>query len=158
MNGTVDSNGRRMQSAHQPALFSELDARSNRHGLRDPAVAENKNRPIHRWIPWIAGYSAHFVDDVIDAFSGPAIKGEHSPLVLDPFAGVGTTMVQAMFHGCRSVGFEINQYAALAARVKVNSRLIDLMELDLTMRQLKDVSRKWDSDTFQPVSRPPRNS
>ena len=48
------------------------------------------------------------------------------PLVLDPFAGVGTTLVQAALNGFDSIGFEINPYAALACRSKLNSPMIDL--------------------------------
>ncbi len=39
-----------------------------RNGFRDPAFAENKNLPIHRWVPWIAGFSSQFVEDCIDTF------------------------------------------------------------------------------------------
>ena len=47
--------------------------------------------------------------------------------VLDPFAGVGTTLIEALKHGDDAVGFEINPYAALACRVKAEStRLIGL--------------------------------
>ena len=36
--------------------------------------------------------------------------------VLDPFAGVGTTLVESVFAGHNAVGFEINPYALLACR------------------------------------------
>jgi len=36
--------------------------------------------------------------------------------VLDPFCGVGTTLVEGQLQGYNTVGFEINPYAALAAR------------------------------------------
>ena len=41
--------------------------------------------------------------------------------VLDPFAGVGTTLLQSFLHGYNVVGFEINPYAELAARLKLKS-------------------------------------
>ena len=40
--------------------------------------------------------------------------------VLDPFAGVGTTLVEAVAGGHEAVGFEINPYAALACDAKAN--------------------------------------
>jgi hypothetical protein len=61
---------------------------------RDPAFTENRTVPLHRWLPWIAGLSAKFVDDAIRAFV-PARKSGRS-LVLDPFAGVDTTLLQAV--------------------------------------------------------------
>ena len=47
--------------------------------------------------------------------------GGQAPKVLDPFAGVGTTLVQSYLHGFTVVGFEINPYAALASRMKLES-------------------------------------
>jgi hypothetical protein len=86
--------------------------------LRDAAAAENKQLPIHRWAPWIAGYSAQLVSDVIASYL-PA-RGRSRALVLDPFAGVATTLVEALQASCQVVGYEINGYAALAARAKIN--------------------------------------
>jgi len=40
---------------------------------------------------------------------------------LDPFAGVGTTLTEAYLHGHNVIGFEINPYAALAARLKLEA-------------------------------------
>jgi tRNA G10 N-methylase Trm11 len=49
--------------------------------------------------------------------------------VLDPFAGVGTTLVQAFRRGLNVVGFEINPYAALAARMKLESAVLPTLDL-----------------------------
>lgn len=54
----------------QLSLF-ELPVAANSNGqtpFRDPAFGDNKNLPVHRWVPWIAGYSVAFVDDVISAY------------------------------------------------------------------------------------------
>ena len=83
-------------------------------GLRDAAASENKSLPIHRWVPWIAGFSAQFVEDAIRAYLPRPRRSPH--LVLDPFAGVGTTLVEAAKYGCDALGYEINPFAALAAR------------------------------------------
>ena len=46
--------------------------------FRDPAFMTNREAPVHRWVPWIAGYSKNFVEDAITRYtSGPS-------LVLDP--------------------------------------------------------------------------
>jgi hypothetical protein len=89
------------------------------NGFRDPAFTSNKVHPLHRWVPWIAGFSAEFVDDCLAKY----IKGNRRKevWVLDPFAGVGTTLVQSFLHGCNVVGFEINPYAALASRMKLHA-------------------------------------
>jgi len=87
--------------------------------LRDAAAAENKALPIHRWVPWIAGFSAKFVQDAIDAYL--TTRNRHRQLILDPFAGVGTTLVESLKAGRNTVGYELNRFAALAARAKVES-------------------------------------
>jgi hypothetical protein len=86
--------------------------------LRDAAAAQNKSLPIHRWVPWIAGFSAHFVEDAIEGYLPKNSRSRQQ--VLDPFAGVGTTMVEALKAGCNTIGYEINPFAVLAARAKVN--------------------------------------
>ena len=48
---------------------------------------------------------------------------------MDPFAGVGTTLVEANRLGFETVGFELNPYAALICRVKLNSKSISLRDL-----------------------------
>jgi hypothetical protein len=78
-----------------------------------------RDLPIHRWVPWIAGFSAQFVDDCLSNYLPDNGKGDYC--VLDPFAGVGTTLVQAYTKGFNVVGFEINPYAALASKVKLEA-------------------------------------
>lgn len=82
----------------------------------DPAFATNKAQPVHRWVPWVAGFSRDFVRSALN-------RHLHKPgVVLDPFAGVGTTLIEANFAGHETVGFEINPYAAFACRTKLNAR------------------------------------
>jgi DNA modification methylase len=78
----------------------------------------NESRPIHRWWPYVQGYSADFVAGVLaDADLRPGAT------VLDPFAGSGTTLVEARRAGFRAWGTEILAPAALAARVKTHFEL-----------------------------------
>lgn len=103
-----------------PTLVTEGTAAPDA-AFRDAAAADNKQAPLHRWVPWIAGYSSSFVVDVFDHYLGDVAEAT----VLDPFAGVGTTLVEAQLRGWRSVGFEINAYAALACRSKLAAADID---------------------------------
>lgn len=91
--------------------------------LRNPAFMENKSLAVHRWVPWIAGFSAGFIRDCFSRFLPNRTNGK--PCILDPFAGVGTTLVEAVHHGFDAVGCEINPYAALACRVKLNALRLD---------------------------------
>ncbi len=88
---------------------------AKRSEFSDPAFSANKAQPIHRWVPWIAGFSRNFVRSALD-------RHLHEPgVVLDPFAGVGTTLIEANLAGHEAVGFEINPYAAFACRTKLGA-------------------------------------
>lgn len=104
----------------QTALFEKSQLTN---GFRDPAFTKNRDLPLHRWVPWVAGFSAQFVQDCLNKYL-PA-RRRKSPWVLDPFAGVGTTLVESYFRGVNVLGFEINPYAALAADVKLRAAEIN---------------------------------
>jgi len=92
-------------------------------GFRDTAFRDNHERAMHRWVPWIAGFSSSFVEDALRKLQ---YRRPQDVLVLDPFAGVGTTLIEALKKGHRAVGFEINPYAALACQVKTQAPEYDL--------------------------------
>lgn len=139
-----------MPSKTREQLPLHLQYTANGHSnLRDAAAAENKNIPVHRWVPWVAGFSAQFVQDVIDAYLPSRNRERH--VVLDPFAGVGTTLVEALKTGRNAVGYEINPFAALAARAKINcvdinvgtfGRKVESFRLDVHKFETY-VDRKW---------------
>lgn len=92
-----------------------LNGNAKEGGRYDPTFTGNRVEPLHRWVPWIAGYSAKFVDDVLETYNGHQVRSR----ILDPFAGVGTTLVEARIHGCDTVGFELNPWPALVSRTKL---------------------------------------
>ncbi len=115
----------------------------------DPSFAGNKSKPIHRWVPWIAGFSSEFVKNIIDQHL--LEKG----IVLDPFSGVGTTLVEAALAGHDVIGFEINPYAALACRVKLLAGKMDYKALIKTQQQLSEFYHiSWQNNDM-PKSAPP---
>ena len=115
----------------------------------DPAFSSNKRLPIHRWVPWIAGYSQQFVQDALTRYlPSPGI-------VLDPFAGVGTTLVEAVLSGHRAVGFEINPYAAFACRIKLNAHQLDPPAVKEVVAQFQTFCASAFADTYTPRSTPP---
>lgn len=116
----------------------------NGGAFRDPAFYENKNLPVHRWVPWIAGFSATFVDGVCTEYLRSSNK-KGKALVLDPFAGVGTTLMQAVLRGHDAIGFEINPYPALAAATKLRAVAISLKQLDLTIEAMRRAAKTWRS-------------
>ena len=95
----------------------------DRGAFRDPAFMANRGTPVHSWVPWIAGFSRHFVRDALERYlPAPGV-------VLDPFAGVGTTLIEADLAGHAATGFEINPYAAFAARAKLGAHRLEPAQL-----------------------------
>jgi DNA modification methylase len=117
--------------------------------FNDPAFAANKVLPIHRWVPWIAGFSKDFVKQMLDTYQ------KEKGTILDPFAGVGTTLVESMMSGHNSIGFEINPYAALACRTKIQARNIDVAILKREILRLKTFCEEKRSSDYVPRSTPP---
>ena len=117
--------------------------------FRDPAFMANRDAPVHRWVPWIAGYSKHFVADAL------ARHLDAPGVVLDPFAGVGTTLVEADLAGHQAVGFEINPYAAFVSRTKLKAHRLSSSALDAATRDLADLAERAREQPLQPQSQPP---
>ncbi len=101
----------------EPASYLERFERENGLRLgtyRGPITfRSNDHEPVHRWWPYVQGYSAEFVRETLRRQEvGPGSS------VFDPFAGSGTTLVEARRAGARAVGCELLPPAALSARVK----------------------------------------
>jgi len=131
------------QIREQLALGLKYDT-NGKAELRDAAATENKSVPIHRWVPWIAGFSAQFVEDAIEAYL-PRQSRQHQ-LVLDPFAGVGTTLVEALKAGCNTVGYEINAFAVLASRAKVDCIDVPLEDFKAKLNSFRCTMEEFESD------------
>lgn len=77
----------------------------------------NANECVHRWAPYVQGFSASFVQSILERYGQDYI----SPRILDPFAGCGTVLVQSKIDGYESFGVELNPLLQYIADVKVNS-------------------------------------
>lgn len=73
------------------------------------------DRAAHDWYRFVLSYPAHLVRDYIARFGI-----DSTGLVLDPFCGTGTTLVECKKLGVRSVGIESNPMASFASQVKVD--------------------------------------
>jgi DNA modification methylase len=119
------------------------------HGFGDPAFGANKSLPVHRWVPWIAGFSSAFAARAI------ARRLARPGVVLDPFCGVGTTLVEAARLGHAAVGFEINPWAALAARTKANAVAVDPEAFAVGIERFRAAYAAALASAAAPRSRPP---
>ncbi|MBU6388143.1 MAG: hypothetical protein KGS49_19530, partial [Planctomycetes bacterium] len=74
----------------------------------------NHRQSIHRWYPYIEGFSSEFVNSLIDEF------GSENCRIYDPFAGTGTTVTTAAFRGSLPFYSEINPVMRLIIECKTN--------------------------------------
>lgn len=74
---------------------------------------QNRTLPIHSWFDYKQGYSPELIQKLVED-----LRVSRGGLILDPFNGVGTTLLAADSLGIRSVGFDVNPVAVLASEVK----------------------------------------
>ena len=104
-------------------------------GFGEAASANNKSLSIHRWANWIAGFSGEFARSAITQYLPFPSRNS---VVMDPFAGVGTTLVEANRLGLDSIGFEINPFAHLVSAVKLRSK-------DISLKQLAEAADQYET-------------
>ena len=74
--------------------------------------------PVHGWYRFVLSFPPHLVRQYLTAFDLT-----QQDVVLDPFCGTGTTLVETKKHGIRSIGCDAHPFAALVSRVKTNWEL-----------------------------------
>ena len=86
-----------------------------KRALLDSSYASLGNRrtdSVHEFYRYPARFTAGFASAAIDAFSRPG------DLVLDPFLGGGTTVVEALSGGRAAIGSDLNQLALFVSTAK----------------------------------------
>lgn len=76
---------------------------------------ESQDRAFHDWYRFVLAFPPHLVRQYFEKFG----LSENS-VVLDPFCGTGTTLIEAKLSGMRSYGIEANPFAAFATTVKLD--------------------------------------
>jgi DNA modification methylase len=86
-------------------------------------IAALDRRPVagwtHNFYRYPARFSPTFAATAIEYFSSP------SDIVLDPYMGGGTTIVEAMAAGRSAIGNDLNSLASFITRVKTTSLSVD---------------------------------
>jgi len=77
----------------------------------------NSDERVHRWSPYVQGFSAEFVQRTIANYE----QDYHSPVIFDPFAGSGTVLVQSKLNNCEVYGVELNPLLHIIAKTKIKT-------------------------------------
>ena len=79
---------------------------------------DRQDRMFHDWYRFVLSFPPHLVREYIEDF-----KLGGRALLLDPFCGTGTTLIEAKLLGIPSVGIEANPFAHFASSVKIDWRV-----------------------------------
>jgi DNA modification methylase len=102
----------------------------------------NEELAVHRWWPYVQGFSAGFVENFCRRFEvGPG------SVVLDPFCGSGTVPVVARLLGAKGIGIDMMPIAAFASSAKC--------EWDVDPADLRALSIAVTANRSRPTVQPP---
>ena len=130
-------------AATQEALDQEHDLELSWSEASLPERERTKH--VHRLHPYLGKFIPQLVETLLD---------RHVPAggrVLDPFAGSGTTLVQALESGYDATGVDIAGFNALLARVKTRPYNLEALRRDLLWAQAE-------AGAFEPRGRYPREA
>jgi len=109
-----------------------------------------EDRPGHDWYRFVLSFPPHLVRDYLRRFGVEA-----GQVVLDPFCGTGTTLIECKKLGIESVGVEANPMAYFASQVKTDWAVsgTDLLE---HAREIANLTvSKLEADGISDVPEPP---
>jgi len=115
----------------QEALYRDIDLELSWSESELPERERTKH--VHRLHPYLGKFIPQLVEVLLARHFRP---GRH---VLDPFAGSGTTLVQALESGMAATGIDVAAFNCLLMSVK--TRRYNLFVLE---RELRDVVRRLD--------------
>jgi DNA modification methylase len=94
----------------------DTQANSRNVTIRSPKLPSSGETP---WYPYYAGYSAAFVEDVLES-----VGATERSTVLDPWNGAGTTTSVARSRGISSSGFDANPALVVVAKGRLLTRTV----------------------------------
>jgi DNA modification methylase len=109
-------------AATQEALYGELDLALS-WSERDLPERE-RTKHVHRLHPYLGKFVPQLVEALLERYVRPGGR------VLDPFAGSGTTLVQALESGYDAVGVDVAAFNALLVSVKVREHDLEALARD----------------------------
>ena len=98
-----------------------------------------RTKHVHRLHPYLGKYIPQLVEVFLRKFFTPGMT------VLDPFAGSGTTLVQAQELGINAIGYDISVFNVLMSKVKTQRYYLPALR-----REVSDIIDRTEKATDQP--------
>lgn len=117
-----------------------LNCFSNNRNLKKFSTNfDNTKAPIHRWFPFLTGFSNNLVKETINYFN----IDENELVIFDPFMGSGTTGVVGKELGIYTLGNESNKFLHRICKLKTNLH-VNPDSVKLSAEELlNNVRNKW---------------
>jgi hypothetical protein len=110
----------------QAGLYREIAAGDFSLSWSEAELPEReRTKHVHRLHPYLGKFVPQLVEALLDCYVEPGGR------VLDPFAGSGTTLVQALESGYDATGVEVAPFNALLMRVKTRPYNLAALRRDL---------------------------
>lgn len=115
-------------------------------GLASAKRGRSERKGVHAWHPYYAGYSESFVDTALD-YLGVGT----GDLILDPWAGSGTTGMVAARRGVSSLCLDINPVMATFCAAKASETLSARAEIEDWLSELTPRAIVTDNGSDDPI-------
>ena len=93
----------------------------------------NKSEPIHRWYPYVEGYSSCLIAEELKKF---LVLKPNIETIYDPFCGAGTTSLVASTYGIESFYSESNPFMQTVIETKVN--VVRMLDVNIAIPKLME--------------------
>ncbi len=107
----------------------------NWHLSFDQLTESETTKHVHRLHPYKGKFIPQLVEYFLDAHTDEFKKEQYfkqGDIVLDPFCGSGTTLVQANELGIHAVGIDISAFNSLIANCKVAHHNLQILQIEIT--------------------------
>ena len=121
-----------MAGRTQVALYATLDLELSWSEDELPQIERTKH--VHGLHPYLGKYIPQLVEIFLKRYF---VRGQS---VYDPFAGSGTTLVEANVFGAGAIGCDVSAFNCLLARVKTSRYALE--ELELALRGALEEARR----------------
>src|SRR3954468_3383961 len=126
-----------MAGRTQAALYAEIDLELSWSEEALPQVERTKH--VHGLHPYLGKFVPQLVETFLRRYFAPG------DCVYDPFAGSGTTLVEANAFGASAIGCDVSAFNCLLARVKTVP--CSPAALELALRGTLERARRLDAGT-----------
>lgn len=104
---------------------------------------KNKLVPIHRWYPFVEGYSKEFIESIL------AEQERTINVCLEPFSGSGTTSLELQEKGIQCYATEVNPFMFTLSRAKINAPKFKVKKINEHKNIMRSIIREISINDIQ---------